>query len=121
MSVEIVDTADGILTIKIAGEFTQPDLAAAQKRAADVLSRQGKMPVLVLNEQVETWSKEGDWGDLSFQVENDQYIEKMAIVGDKKWQDLALIFVGKTFREFPIEYFSTEELAKARAWLKGHS
>jgi hypothetical protein len=121
MSVEIVDSADGILTIKISGEFTQPALAAAQKRAAEILRRQGKMPMLVLNEGVENWSKEGDWADVSFQIENDQFIERMAIVGEKKWEDIALIFVGKSFREFPIEYFPPEELAKAKAWLKGHS
>jgi hypothetical protein len=41
----------------------------------------------------------------------------MAIVGEKKWEDLTLMFVAKGLRSFPIEYFQPVELARARAWL----
>lgn len=41
----------------------------------------------------------------------------MAIVGDKKWEDLALIFTAKGLRKFPIEYFEPAQIAHARAWL----
>jgi len=41
----------------------------------------------------------------------------MAIVGEKKWEGPALMFTGKGFREFPIEYFQQNELDKAQAWL----
>ena len=42
----------------------------------------------------------------------------MAIVGDTRWEDLALIFVAKGLRGFPIEYFEAAALDRARAWLK---
>jgi len=48
MSAEIVNTADGILTLKVAGKLTQPELAAARKQAAELLQEQGEMSVLVL-------------------------------------------------------------------------
>jgi len=41
----------------------------------------------------------------------------MAIVGDKKWEDLTLLFTAKGLRKFPIEYFEPAAIAKARAWL----
>jgi hypothetical protein len=41
----------------------------------------------------------------------------MAIVGDKKWEDLVLIFASKGLRRFPIEYFEPAESPRARAWL----
>jgi len=41
----------------------------------------------------------------------------MAIVGAARWEDLALIFVGKGLRKFPIEYFESGALDRARAWL----
>ena len=41
----------------------------------------------------------------------------MAIVGEEKWRDLALLFSSKDLREFPVEYFLAEQLAAARAWL----
>jgi hypothetical protein len=41
----------------------------------------------------------------------------MAIVGDRKWSDLALLFTSQGLRPFPIEYF--EGVDKAQAWLGG--
>jgi hypothetical protein len=43
----------------------------------------------------------------------------MAIVGDRRWKDLALIFACKGIRPFPIEYFAPSEIEKARVWLTG--
>jgi hypothetical protein len=41
----------------------------------------------------------------------------MAMVGEKKWEQLALIFAAKPIRKFPVEYFQPAELEKARTWL----
>jgi hypothetical protein len=62
--------------------------------------------------------KAGNWSDVSFQARNDPFIEKIAIVGEKKWEDVALLFSGKVIRRVPIEYFPPADVAKARAWLK---
>jgi hypothetical protein len=115
MSAEIVTAADGILTIKIAGKLTHPELAAAQKQAAGILQQQGKMSILVVTEAFQGWERGGDWGNLAFQMDHDTFIEKLAIVGEKQWQDLALLFASKGFRSFPVEYFT--EPGQARAWL----
>jgi hypothetical protein len=50
-------------------------------------------------------------------MENDPYIRKMAIVGEKQWEELALIFAASWVRKFPIEYFQPADLERARAWL----
>ena len=117
MSAEIIDTTGGVVTARITGKLTQPELAALQKAAGDIIQKQGQARFLVLVENFEGWQRGGDWGDLSFQVEHDAHIERMAIVGAKKWEDLALIFTAKGLRKFPIEYFEPAAIAKARAWL----
>ena len=117
MSAEIVNTADRILTLKVAGKLTQPEFAAAQKQVAEILQQQGKMSLLVLTEEFQGWERGGAWGDLSFQMENDSLIEKLAIVGEKQWEDLTLLFASKGLRKFPVEYFQPTQLSQARAWL----
>jgi hypothetical protein len=117
MSAEIIDNTGGIVTAKITGKLTHTELAAMQKSATDIIRQQGKARLLVVTEDFHGWEKGGDWGDLSFQMENDAHIEKLAIVGEKKWEDLALVFTAKGLRKFPIEYFQPADLAKARAWL----
>lgn len=118
MSAKIVDAAQGLLTISITGTLTHAELAEVQKKAAELFRREGRMRILILTEDFHGWGDGGDeWGDLAFQSANDQFIAKLAIVGDGEWEDLALMFVSKGLRRFPVEYFQTAELAKARAWL----
>ncbi len=43
----------------------------------------------------------------------------MAIVGEERWRDLTLLFTSQGLRPFPIEFFTSGQLAEARAWLAG--
>ena len=45
-------------------------------------------------------------------------MQKLAIVGDGKWESLALMFTAKGLRPFPIEYFPSGQDNAARAWLR---
>lgn len=117
MSVDIVSVKDRVITLRISGRLTQPDLASAQNAMTETLRRQGKTRILVHTEDFEGWEQNEQWNDMTFMNENDQYMERMAIVGEKKWEDLALLFAGKGLRHCLVEYFPPEETAKARAWL----
>jgi hypothetical protein len=117
MSAEIIDHSGNTLTVRISGLLTQPDLAALQRAVGDILDKQGKARLLVLAENFEGWQRGGNWGDVSFSAQHDKHIEKMAIVGERQWEDLALMFASKGLRHFPIEYFPAAAIAHARAWL----
>lgn len=117
MSVQILNAGEGLMTLRFEGKLSHPELVEAQNKAAAIFRQQGLMNVLVLADTFAGWEKEGDWGDISFQSENDQFMKKIAIVGDKQWELLTLLFVGKGLRRTPVEYFPIEGLAKARLWL----
>jgi hypothetical protein len=117
MAAEIVNVSGGMLTLKVSGRLSQAELAAAQQAAGEIIGTEGRWRMLVLIENFAGWERGGEWGDLSFQAAHDTSIERMAIVGDRKWEDLALIFTAKGLRPFPIEYFEPAQLAAARAWL----
>jgi len=116
MSIEIVSNSGGILTAKISGRLTQPELATLQASAKDSIREQGQVRFLVITEDFQGWRDSDDWSDVSF-MENDPYIRKMAIVGEKQWEELALIFAASWVRKFPIEYFLPADIERARVWL----
>ena len=118
MTAEIIEVGAGIVTVRISGTLSQSALTDLQKSSVDVIRAQGKVRILVLADQFAGWDSGGEWNDFSFQEEFDPCIEKMAIVGDKRWEDLALIFVAKGLRSFPIEYFASSERDSALAWLR---
>ena len=121
MSAEVIDARAGLVTVRLSGTLTQAALAALQRSAADAIRAQGKVRILVLTDGFEGWERGGKWNDFSFQERFDAAIEKMAIVGDKRWEDLALVFTAKGLRPFPIEYFATGDEDRARAWLGGET
>jgi len=118
MNAEFKGVSEGILTISVAGKLAESDMAGVQQAAAEAIRAHGTVRVLVLAEHFAGWERDGEWDDFSFQEAFDPCIEKMAIVGDTRWEDLTLIFVAKGLRSFPIEYFAAGEVDKAQAWLK---
>jgi hypothetical protein len=117
MSAHIIDVTDRVVTLEVTGQLRQPELAAAQQRVAEIIQQRGEIRLLVQAGNFTGFDPGGDWGDLSFQAQYDPFIQKIAIVADKKWEDLTLMFTGKGIRRVPIEYFEPASLLKAKAWL----
>jgi len=114
---EFVDFNNGVVTVRFEGTLTQAALLRAQQAVADVIRVEGKVRILVNAEKFEGWESGGAWDDFTFQDESDPFVEKLAIVGDKRWEDLALMFAAKGLRRFPIEYFGTGERETAYSWV----
>ena len=69
-----------------------------------------------VSENFAGWERGAAWNDFSFS-DSDSGIERMAIVGERKWEDMALLFTAKGLRPFPIEYFEPASMAAARDWI----
>ena len=117
MSAELLELSGNVLMLIVSGKLSYVELKDFQTQASALFKKHDKVRILVLAEDFQGWEREGDWGDMSFQEEHDDKVERMAIVGDSKWKELVLAFVGQGFREFPIEYFEHGQVSKARAWL----
>jgi hypothetical protein len=117
VGLEITEAHDRLLTVRVTGTLTRPELARAQASALEVIRRHGAVRILVIVTDFLGWNRADDWGDVSFAAEHDPHIEKIALVGEKRWEELALAFTGKGFRQVAIEYFVPTDLARARAWV----
>jgi len=120
MSAEIVKISGGMLTVKISGLVTFREFTAGHQAVADFIRQYpgpGKVRVLAILENFRGWAREGDWGDTTLLDETDPFIERIAIVGDKRWEMSVLGFTLKGLRKAAIEYFQPADLDKALAWL----
>jgi hypothetical protein len=119
MAVTIEQPRDRVVTVRVSGRVKSPEWSAAQQAVGKLMQSDPSTPVsiLVIAEGFQGW--EGtDWDDMSFQLEHDHQIDRMAIVAEKRWEDDVLMFSGKGLRRFPIRYFVPTELEQAREWLK---
>jgi hypothetical protein len=115
MSIEARREGERLLVAHIRGTLHSADLAGAQRTAAKVIGEVGKVSLLVLLEDFRGWAPGEEWGDVSFLLEHDRDIEKMAIVGREEWREKMLVFAGVGIRKSPVRYFN--DSASARAWL----
>ena len=63
------------------------------------------------------WSAGALWEDIKLDVRHFSDIERVAFVGDKKWQKGMSVFC-KPFTTARIRYFDLSKLADASEWIK---
>jgi hypothetical protein len=63
------------------------------------------------------WDSGGHWDNMSFYMTHGDAIQRIAIVGDERWRDLATMFASADLRKAPVEFFPEDAMARARAWL----
>ena len=109
---------EGKLTIlRISGLLRKSEMDAALAAEARKWGPATRIKVLVMVEDFEGFERGAEWGDISFLIKHDHQIDKIAIVADPKWEVETLTFAGAGFRQGQVKFFSTKQLAQARAWL----
>jgi hypothetical protein len=113
----IIDSSGHNVSVKITGELSVAEVGQIQAVALEAIKRCGKIKGLAIFENFRGWKREGNWGDVTFLIEHDKDIDKIAVVGDEKWKDPIYAFLAKGFRQATVEYFLPAELTKAHQWL----
>jgi|OpeIllAssembly_1097287.scaffolds.fasta_scaffold231092_2 hypothetical protein len=115
MPMDIRREGQQLLELTLRDTLHYAELREAQRVATKLIAEAGKVAILVVLDGFEGWERGGEWGDVSFLVEHDSNIEKLAIVGEERWRDEVLVFTAAGLRRSPVRYFT--DLASARAWL----
>jgi hypothetical protein len=117
MAVSLRREDDNVYRMEISGVLEERDLATAQRSLAAELKGGGRIRLLVVLAGFEGWERGATWGDLTFYVGHGDDIERIAIIGDDRWRDEALMFAAADLRKAPVAYFGALDAAQARAWL----
>jgi len=105
------------LVLRITGLLRKSELDAALGAEARKWGSATRIRALVMMEEFEGFERGANWGDISFLVEHDRQIDKIAIVADSKWEVETLSFAGAGFRQGQVKFFPRSQAAQARAWL----
>ena len=118
MGATIKKDDNGLWVLRISGALRKEEMDAVQAAGIEGLGPQENASVLVIvEEDFRGWVGDEVWGDMTFFMEHGDRIEKMAIVGNPKWESRMLMFSGAGLRRTPVKYFTRSQLAEAQAWL----
>ena len=109
--------SDRVVHVRIHGRMDVDDQRALQRLVATLPDE--ALRVLVTLEDFAGWEKSAAWdADAGFVADEGHRIARMALVGDARWRDEALLFVGKGFRDAEIAFFQEAERRRAEEWVR---
>lgn len=122
MTVDIRDvdlsTADtgNVVSIRLTGKLTTEDYARFVPVIEEAIARHGKIRLLLELRDFHGWTAGALWEDTKFDMHHFNDLERLAIVGEKRWEKGMAIFC-KPFTTAEIRYFDVSEREAAEAWI----
>jgi hypothetical protein len=115
MPYQLMKSPDREIWIKITGQITPRDFQKCQSLVELGAERFQQAKVLIVLDDFQGWSKAEDWMNTTFLPDSE--IAKLAIVGDRQWEEEIFLFAGKPMRTTEMRFFSTDQLEEAKTWL----
>ena len=117
MPIAMHHEGDNTYRLDISGVLLRAELRQCEAELASELDRVGSAKLLCVLTAFEGWEPHADWSDLAFYVKHGDAIERIAIVADRRWQDLTMMFASADLRKAPVEFFPADDMVRSRAWL----
>ncbi len=105
-----------VFAIHVSGKLVKADYEHFVPEFERLLLRHGKLSLLFDMTGFHGWEASALWEDGKFAVRHFADIEKIAMVGEKKWQHGMATFC-KPFTRATIRYFDQAGAAEARKWI----
>lgn len=105
-----------VVTIELTGKLTKEDYKRFVPRIEALIGEHGKLRLLVEMRDFHGWEMAALWEDIKFDMKHFGDIERLAMVGDRKWEKGMAGFC-KPFTKAEIRYFDRTEKDQALEWL----
>jgi hypothetical protein len=118
MPIEITEQNGGkLLDVRLSGKLTHQDYQAFVPEFERLVNLHGKIRILLEMVDFHGWEGAALWDDIKFDVKHFTHLERLAMVGDKKWEKGMSVFC-KPFTTAKVRYFDVSEIAEARLWVQ---
>jgi SpoIIAA-like len=117
MSVELREEAGGkILIVKLSGKLTKQDYEHFLPEVGRLIAQHGKIRMLVQMHDFHGWTLGALWEDIKFDLKHFAHIERLALLGDRKWEAGMAVFC-KPFTTATVRFFDEAQPDDASHWI----
>ena len=107
-----------LVEVTFQGVLTHDGFRQLLRDRAKEIDRFDTAHLLIVLDRFEGWESDWESDDLDFLIKYDAKIKRIAVVGDARWHELWLMFLGAGLREASVEVFAAERQKEARHWLE---
>ena len=111
------ETGGETMTVVVSGKLSKEDYGVLVPEAERLIRQHGTIRLLAEMCDFHGWDAGALWEDLKFDVKHFSDIERLALVGDKKWQ-VGMAMFCKPFTKAEVRYFDRDQIGQARRWLR---
>jgi hypothetical protein len=117
MSIQLNEENGGkVLDIHVSGKLEKADYEHFVPEFERLVRQHGTLRVLFDMTGFHGWEVAAAWEDTKFAMNHFGDIERLAMVGEKRWQHGMAMFC-KPFTKATVRYFDHADAAEARKWL----
>ena len=118
MAIKLIENCDGkLLEVRVSAKLTAEDYSQFLPMVEQLIKRHGKIDILFEMSDFHGWEAGAAWEDTKFAFRHFSDIGRMAIVGEKKWQEW-MSLVCRPFTRAEIRYFDHAQAREAAVWLE---
>ena len=110
-------SSDNVLGFKMSGKLHDEDYKKFVPIVDAAAAKHGKVRLLAQFHDFHGWDAHALWDDIKFSTTHCTKIERIALVGEKKWEEW-MTKVCKPFTMAKVKYFDAAETDQAWAWLQ---
>ena len=114
---KIIPMQGNVLCVEVTGKLTQQDYDELVPSWEAIIARDGKMRLLFVMHDFSGWEPRAAWEDFRFDREHGADVERVAMVGERKWQEW-ITKLGALFAATEVKYFDLNDVAEAEAWVR---
>jgi hypothetical protein len=111
-------SSEKVLGFKLSGKLHDEDYKQFVPVIDAAAAREGKVRLLAQFHDFHGWDLHALWDDIQFATAHCTKLDRIAIVGDRKWEAW-MARVCKPFTLAKIRYFDSADIDQAWAWLQG--
>jgi len=117
MTIQLNEENDGkVLVVHVSGKLVKADYEQFGPEVERLIRQHGKLRMLFDMTDFHGWEASAAWEDFKFGIEHFSDIERLAMVGEKQWQQIMAILC-KPFTKATVRYFDHADAVEARKWL----
>ena len=117
MAVELHEEAGGkLLILTLSGKLMKDDYAHFTPEVDQAIKDHGKVRMLVRMHNFHGWDLGAVWEDVKFDLHHFSHIERLALVGDRRWEAGMAVFC-KPFTTAKVRYFDESKADDATVWI----
>lgn len=110
-------TRDDVVSTKAVGKLSKEDYDQLLPVLRQKVAEHQNIRWYFEMDKFEGWEPEAAWKDMKFDFKNTNNLEKVAMVGAKKWEEW-LTQLMKPFTSAEIKYFEISEKQEALEWIE---